>query len=130
MLEGVVGRNQVIYIQVTHQDVDLTQNTYSNGNTTDRDVDLSTIARSGIFSLQVEIESASTSTSVTITYYMSNDGVNWVAGASAIVTAVDVSSGLDQIYSFEPKLCKWLRIRVTENNTGTVVDCTCTLAVA
>lgn len=120
-----------ISIRATHQDVDIAKNAYSEGNTMHRDIDLSTIAQNGIFSLQVEIESGSDSTSVTITYYTSNDGVNWVAGASAIVTAVDVSSGLDAIYSFEPKLTKWLRIRVTENNTGTngIVDCTCTLAI-
>ena len=45
---------------VTHQDVDISQNSYSEGNTTKRDVDLSTIAQDGIFSLQVEIESGST----------------------------------------------------------------------
>lgn len=116
-----------ISIITTHQDVDLT----SGGSKTSEAFDLTTKAQDGIFSLQVEIESGSTSTSVTITYLLSNDGVNFIVptGAVDIVTTVDVSSGLDQIYDFEPELAVWIQIKVQENSTGTVVDCTCTLAV-
>lgn len=126
-----MSQDQVIHTVVTHQDVDITKNSYSEGNTMQRDVDVSTMARNGMFSLQVEIESSSTSTSVTGTWYESNDGVNFVSGGTITsFSAVDVSSGLDAIYTFEPKLCKWLRIRITENNIGTIADCTCTLAVS
>lgn len=115
----------MIYVVTTHEDVDIAQ----NGNKVSEGIDVSIKARKGFFSLQVEIESGSTSTSVTITYSISNDAINFVTGDTAIVSAIDISSGLDTIYSFEPKLCKWIKITVTENNTGTVVDCTCTLAI-
>lgn len=100
-----------------------------NGSDTSKAIDLTTKAADGVFSLQVVIGAASTSTSVTITYLLSNNGTSFVAGASAIATTVDVSSGLDALYSFEPKLAKWIKIVVTENNIGTVVGCTCTLAM-
>lgn len=114
-----------IYTWTCHQDVDIAQNNYKES----KPLDLTTKAQNGVFSLQVEIESDSTSTSVTFTYYGSNDGVNFVAGDTAIASAVDVSSGLDKVYPFEPDLYKYILIRVTENDTGTVVDCTCTMAV-
>jgi len=121
---------RIISTRVMFQDVDIAKDGYSEGNTQHKDLDLTTIANNGIFSAQVEIESGSDSTSITITWYESNDGVNYIAGGT-IVAAVDVSSGLDAKYSFEPQLCKWLRIRVTENDTGSagIVDCTITLAV-
>ena len=89
-----MGQPGQISIRVTHHDIDIAKNGYSNG----KDIDLTTIAHQGVFSLQVEIESGSDSTSTTITYYTSNDGVNFVAGATAIVTAVNVASGLDAHY--------------------------------
>lgn len=118
-----------ISIVTTHEDVDIAK----NGNSLSEAIDLTTKAQDGIFSLQVEIESGSDSTSTTFTYQLSNDGVNFVTPgtASDIATAVDVSSGLDEIYTFEPELAKWMKIKVTENNTGSagIVDCTCTLAI-
>jgi len=120
-----MARPMVIETRELLKDHDMTQNTYKETNP----LDLSTIAQQGIFSLQVEIEAASTSSDVTITYYTSNDGVAWVVGDSDIVTSVDVSSGLDKMYDIEPRLCKWIKIRVTENDSGTVADMTLTLAV-
>lgn len=124
-----MGRGKSISIIVTHEDVDIAK----NGNSESEAIDLTTMAQDGIFSLQVEIESGSDSTSTTFTYSLSNDGVNFVTPgtSSDIATAVDVSSGLDEIYTFEPEFAKWIKIKVTENNTGSagIVDCTCTLAV-
>lgn len=121
----MASRNISIFI--THQDVDIAK----NGNKESEAFDLTTKAQNGIFSLQVEIEVGSDSTSTTIIWRESNDGINFVDGTMAIVSALDVSSGLDVIYPFEPNLCRWIKIKVTENNTGSVgiVDCTCTLAV-
>lgn len=113
-----------IHTTITHQDVDISQKNYEEGLA----IDLTTKAPNGIFSLQVEIESTSTSTSITITYYGSNDGKKFVAGDEDIATEVNVSSGLDAIYPFEPDLYKFIIIRITENDTGSVKECTCTLA--
>ena len=84
--------------------------------------DISEMAQSGMFSIQAVISNTSTSTSITITYLLSLDGINFITPTNAvdIATTVDVSSGLNQIYTFEPEVCKWLQIRITENNTGTV----------
>ena len=95
----------------------------SQNNSDDSDEhDISEIAQSGMFSIQVIISDTSTSTSITITYLLSLDGINFATPTNAvnIATAIDISSGLNQIYTFEPEVCKWLQIRVTENDTGAV----------
>lgn len=106
---------QIIPLQ---ENVAIPQNNYSNSNKND----ISNKAQSGMFSIQVIVSDISASTSITITYLLSLNGVNFVtpSNANAIATAIDVSSGLNQIYTFEPEICKWLQIRVTENNTGAV----------
>ena len=126
--EEMPSRERPISVfRVFDADDDLTQNT----NKTSDAIDLNGRANNGVFSLQVNISSSSTSTSITITYLVSNDGENFVTPATAndIATAVDVSSGKDEIYEFEPEFARWIQIKITENNAGTVVDPVCDLAV-
>lgn len=118
-----------IWTTTTHEDVDLAHSTASLSEA----IDLTTRAQNGIFSLQVEVETSANSTSMTVNAWLSNDGVNFVdedSGGLTIVSAVDPSGSLDKIYSFEPKLSKWMKIEVVNNDAAdALVDVTCTLAV-
>jgi hypothetical protein len=116
---------------ITIKDTHLSQDIAQNASATSDPVDLELIAADGIFSLEVVIGASSTSTSVTITCEMSNNGTSFKVpeGDSDIATTVDVSSGIDKIYNFEPTLGRFMRIVVTENNTGTVVGLITKLAV-
>jgi hypothetical protein len=116
---------------ITIKDTHLSQDIAQNASATSDPVDLELIAADGIFSLEVVIGASSTSTSVTITCEMSNNGTSFKVpeGDSNVATTVDVSSGIDKIYNFEPTLGRFMRIVVTENNTGTVVGLITKLAV-
>lgn len=58
---------------------------------------------------------AGTTTSVTVSYAVSNDGVTFTP-AMEIFTEISAGSGFDE---FQPPICRYIKIIVTENNTGT-----------
>ncbi|MHC4212629.1 MAG: hypothetical protein ACYSWP_04555 [Planctomycetota bacterium] len=89
------------------------------------DVEQKRYSVEGFFSLQIRVQSAGAGT-VTVTYACSNDGTNFVTpvGATAIFTTFGKtdgggSNGRD-LQSFDPPVCKFLRIIVTEDNVAAV----------
>jgi hypothetical protein len=89
------------------------------------DVEQKRYSVEGFFSLQIRVQSAGAGT-VTVTYACSNDGTNFVTpvGASDIFTTFSKTDGGGSdgrdLQSFEPPVCKWLRIIVTEDNVAAV----------
>ncbi len=100
--------------------------------TTEPGINLRREADDGIFSIQLIVTGAGT---VKVEYLLSHDGVNFLEPSSAtdIITGFTVGSGPNadgkDIYSFEPELAPYMRLKVTEANVGSVVV-TLILAVA
>lgn len=72
------------------------------------------IQTSGAGTLKIEYECSDTQSGTFITPSSAGD----IASAHA--------AG-DDIYTFTPPVCEWLRIKITENNVGTVTLAKCTL---
>jgi hypothetical protein len=82
------------------------------------DFDLEQSSFQGYFSLQVQIVSGAGI--LTFDYQESNDGSNFVdQGASSDLVTGLAGAGFT-MYSFNPMVCKTIRIRATE--TGTAAD--------
>lgn len=66
----------------------------------------------GFFSLQVEIVSGAGT--ITVDFLESNDGVNFVDQGSGSDMVTGLSGAGHTMYSFDPMVCKIIRIRITE----------------
>lgn len=93
-----------------------------NGNvtvpaTTVPGIDLREVAIDGIFSIYLVSVGSGV---IKVEYLESHEGSTYLEPASAddIVTGFTATSG---IYSFEPELAPYMRLKVTEDNTGGAV---------
>lgn len=95
-------------------------------------IDLSRYSTEGFFSAQIELAGTG---DVTVTYSISNNGDDYITptGTSALFTAFDATSGEGSdgksIVSFDPPLCRFLKLIVTENNTNPITACDIWLAI-
>ena len=86
-------------------------------------LDLARYSTEGFFSAQIEVVGAG---NVTLTYAISNNGDDYITptGTSALFTAFGASSGESSdgksIVSFDPPLCRFLKIIATEQNAGAI----------
>jgi hypothetical protein len=95
-------------------------------------IDLNKTRPGGQFSIQLEITGDGT---CTVDWVGSNDGVDYVKPTTVtdIVAAFTKTSGPGSdgkdIYSFTPKLCRYMKIRITETVTTDDAVATITLAI-
>ena len=101
-----------------------------NTTVTSSAIDLQKKRPGGQFSIQLEITGDGT---VTVDWTGSNDGMDYVKPTTVtdIVAGFTKTSGTGgkDIYSFSPKLCQYMKIRVTETVTTDDAIATITLAV-
>jgi hypothetical protein len=76
----------------------------------------------GFFSLQLQIVSGAGE--VTVDFLESNDGENFVDQGAASDMVTGLSGAGHTMYSFDPMVCKQIRIRVTETGgvAGVVIN--------
>ena len=107
--------------------VAITQNNAVNGS-----LDLARYSTEGFFSAQIEVVGAG---NVTVTWLASNNGTDFItpSGASALFTAFGASSGEGSdgksIVSFDPLLCRYLKLVATEQNAGAITSIDIWLAI-
>lgn len=95
-------------------------------------IDLSRLKPEGYFSLQLAVTGSGT---VKVQYMLSNDGTNYVIPSSAtdIVTGFTSSSGPGSdgkdVFSFQPEIAKYIKLRVTETGGSSSATVTGTLAI-
>jgi len=94
--------------------------TVNNSNTTSKAIDLNHLAANGYFSVQV-ILTATGAPAIDVEYMLSHDGSTFYTSSSKIATGM-AKADSGKIFSFEPELARWLKIKVTETNSadGTV----------
>ena len=103
-----------------------------NTTVTSSAIDLQRKRPGGQFSIQLEITGDGT---VTVDWTGSNNGVDYVKPTTVtdIVAAFTKTSGPGSdgkdIYSFSPKLCRYMKIRITETVTTDDAVATITLAI-
>jgi len=104
----------------------------ANGNSSTNAIDLRDKRPSGQFSIQLELTGDGTAT---VEWLGSNNGVDYLVPStvSEIVTGFTKTSGPGSdgkdIYSFTPKLCRYMKIKVTETTTTDAIAVTATLAI-
>ena len=101
-----------------------------NTTVTSSAIDLQRKRPGGQFSIQLEITGDGT---CTVDWVGSNDGVDYVKPTTVtdIVAGFTKTSGTGgkDIYSFSPKMCRYMKIRVTETVTTDDAVATITLAI-
>ena len=108
------------------------QSTAASGTSSSSAIDLARFQSLGSFSLQVAVSGTGTAK---FEYLVSNDGVNYLepTGASDIATGITATSGPGadgrDIYYFEPKMARYLKLRVTETGGANAVVVTAYLAI-
>lgn len=99
------------------------------------EIDLERIDPEGIMSLEIEVATAGGNGNVDVVWQASNSGDNWItpSGTADIFTAFDASSGPNSdgkdIASFNPPICRKLRIVATEQGGVNPITITAWLAV-
>ncbi len=95
-------------------------------------LDLSRYSTEGFFSAQIELAGAG---NVNVTFAISNNGTDYItpSGAAALFTAFDATSGEGSdgksIVSFDPPLCRYLKLIATEQNAGAITALDIWLAI-
>jgi len=102
------------------------------GNEVSEAIDLDDYKPEGFFSLQITLTGDGTGK---FEYQLSNDGTNYFTPSSGsdIVTAHTVASGPGgdgkDIYTFQPELAKYMKIKVTETVEANTITVTADLAI-
>lgn len=95
-------------------------------------LDLARYSTEGFFSVQIEVVGAG---NITLTYAISNNGTDYITptGTSALFTAFGATSGEGSdgksIISFDPPLCRFLKIIATEQDAGAITSIDAWLAI-
>jgi hypothetical protein len=96
-----------------------------NGSATSVAIDLGTCRNAGRFSVQY-IMTATGAPTIQLDFLASNDGINYVAG-TAIATGQ--AKGTSLPLAFTPPLCRFMKIKATEENVAAVTGLRVILAV-
>lgn len=104
----------------------MTEEVIPPGGTKSYTIDMDRFNFNGFFSLQIIMTGSGT---LQGEYLLSNDGVNFVTptGVPDSPIFTDFTAGVD-MFSFEPMLCRYLRILLTETGEGDPVTVTGLLA--
>ena len=94
--------------------------TVNNSSTSSKAIDLNYLASGGYFSVQV-ILTATGAPAIDVEYMLSHDGSTFYTSSTKIASGM-AKADSGKIFSFQPELARWLKIKVTETASaeGTV----------